>query len=208
MLAFAGMAERLADIRKDEYIAGFFRRTIIQDLCFEYRGYPRFRLQGPSWSWASTCSRIFNNEYHDQSSKEYHVRDMVEFLGYELELKDPNNRYGAVISASLKMKAQLIDVEVEADSGTGTKRIFLTTVVGVDNVPRFDVDMDVPWATASYSLLLLSARWHNKGGIDLQGLVLYRVGDVTFLRIGCSLYTAPEVLGVWETKEEQVITLI
>ena len=58
--ALSGLAQKAQESRKDNYVAGLWSRTLVDDLCWKTHS-PRSQPEewrAPSWSWASINSRV------------------------------------------------------------------------------------------------------------------------------------------------------
>lgn len=117
LIALGGLAERMAGILEDEYVAGLFHRTLIDGLCFllptptraSRRSQYCEHLPGPSWSWASLNHGCV--WAHPLQKPMY----LAMLEGYSVCLEDDSNPFGAVRSASLQILGRLISLNARQD---------------------------------------------------------------------------------------------
>ncbi|KAJ8113101.1 hypothetical protein ONZ43_g5230 [Nemania bipapillata] len=104
--ALAGITEELQKIWGGEFVAGFWKDSLVQHLGWvggvvmneQYAGNQwERRLEGPSWSWMSHPSSV---------SIDPVVITDVEVLGYEVELAFPGQPFGPVKWGSLALAAR------------------------------------------------------------------------------------------------------
>jgi hypothetical protein len=113
--AISGIARLLADRLDDEYLAGMWRKSLIEDLLWQGLDVRRVsKYRAPSWSWASVDGIPGLGSYGKWEP-------MAEILDYKIELKG-ENYFGEVKSGWIKMQAPLVplilDPRVDPE-GTG-----------------------------------------------------------------------------------------
>jgi hypothetical protein len=116
--AIAGIAETFAHLLKDEYNAGIFKRTLSKALLWLHAD---TRLQAapsasreyrcPSWSWANTNHPV---KLHADLSDLLDVRDVAEVVIIDVELDDPSNPFGRLLSARLELRCWLVPFQWDA----------------------------------------------------------------------------------------------
>ncbi|KAF5534324.1 het-domain-containing protein [Fusarium napiforme] len=102
--ALSGIASLLGGLLKDEYVAGLWSSTMVQGLA--WRGFWRPKPQpvseyiGPTWSWASLQGIAALNE-------EPEWRSIAVVEDWQVELTNPDNHYGQVKSASVRVRGPI-----------------------------------------------------------------------------------------------------
>lgn len=112
--AIGGAAKLMAELTDDEYIAGFFRKSIVSQLAWypalQDRSVQRPNIwRAPSWSWASVDDKVFMEKEPEESPK----LAFAILLAVDYELADPSNQFGSLRSASLTLQGWLIGIERE-----------------------------------------------------------------------------------------------
>lgn len=101
--AIAALADRMLQQRdgEDVYIAGMWRNSILQDLCWYHlrQIYPRPESTTPSWSWASTKGSVM---WADTAPL-----PVVKVSDINFTLTSPSN-IGKVVDASIKLTGRVI----------------------------------------------------------------------------------------------------
>ncbi|KAI6815003.1 hypothetical protein KC332_g9236 [Hortaea werneckii] len=100
LLAVGGIAERMADLLQDQYVAGMFARDLIMQLTWQvWRGRKRAsRFRAPTWSWASSDGSI---------SLPQSIGDATTTIEKaNLQLSNPADAFGAIASASLRLRCR------------------------------------------------------------------------------------------------------
>jgi hypothetical protein len=231
-VAIAGLAERVAELRDDEYIAGFFRKTIIRDLCFSFNFdcYLDHNLDesdkclpGPSWSWVSEYRRAEWNPLGDAGTA------LARLRSYEVQLNDENNKYSSVTAASLVISGKPLGIEIESL----TQDVNIDEMEGDFNLPERGYDshwIAWQWIGSTPRFYVRSERFHGLGFYELLalwskattddpktgllksdgrilGLVLERLHGLTYARKECIRIPYP-VYEVWASQELQDIILV
>ncbi|CVL02562.1 uncharacterized protein FMAN_00066 [Fusarium mangiferae] len=104
--AISGMANLLGAMLKDEYVAGLWSSKMVQGLAWQGLGrqlQPINQYIGPSWSWASLQGIAALNT-------EPNWRSIAIVEDWRVELKNPDNRYGQVNSASMRVRGPIIQL--------------------------------------------------------------------------------------------------
>lgn len=132
LIAFSTIARRYAEWIEGDYCAGIFRNTMPWGLLWEGHNSGAESLatyRAPSWSWASLDHEVyFRPKIHVHQPTTF-----VEVLDVSVELEDPSNEFGQVLSASLTLKGPLVPSE------------FLT--VASSTKLRNEDFLLMPWAT-------------------------------------------------------------
>jgi hypothetical protein len=124
--AISAIAERVAKLTGDEYIAGMWKTRFFEDLLWvglwkfpSYRERPYLYLDGnsdvgvgryvaPTWSWASVDGKV----YHQSLGKR--LRQMARVLSTSVTLENPNNPFGHIAPGASLQLAGLIRHNVHA----------------------------------------------------------------------------------------------
>ena len=115
--ALAGIAQRIAGLLGDQYLAGLWRRFLVDELCWSVTVQSRRTVQeqpfrpvqyrAPSWSWTSVEGRITPDEYG-------YGFPFVEVLDAQVEAPT-DNPFGAVKSGHLLLRGILCTFEILGD---------------------------------------------------------------------------------------------
>lgn len=121
--ALSGIAKVYADRLDDEYVAGIWKKSMIEGLCWQGLGCKPFdgSYRAPSWSWASvdgTAATGFHRAHHD----------MATIVDYHVEV-DGDNPFGRIKDAWIKMEASLVPLFLSTKTGP-TGHICLETRSG------------------------------------------------------------------------------
>ena len=118
LVACGGVAKQMAKLMNDEYAAGLFRRDLIKKLTWTMDMSPTDKdvsrsakpWRAPSWSWASMDGKIRWSFSDAQFSED--VAEACQIISLDCKLADPANPYGALLSAMIRLKGWVADVEV------------------------------------------------------------------------------------------------
>lgn len=127
--AFAGFVEACARSRKDEYLAGLWRRRVVHDLMWRSKG-PSDRKRppwrAPSWSWACLDAgidiigahrRVLENPF--DHLKTVSQTEKVQVEACKVELLNEQNPFGQIKSAYIEINGRLIKTKLlRTDYGT------------------------------------------------------------------------------------------
>ena len=104
--AISGIAEFYGKKMEDEYIAGFFKETLLPSLLWKRESPILYRpsYRAPSWSWAAVDGTIRWELYRGITSKFLELRD------YKVELESEDSPYGAIRHAQLTLRGRLKQV--------------------------------------------------------------------------------------------------
>jgi hypothetical protein len=116
--AFSGIAEEYSRFYKEDYIAGFFRSHLPLGLAWKVKTPIPQRInrtvsvssyRAPSWSWAAIdhALDVSNANYH--TGDDDRVVELLEVTDTCVELVDPQNKFGPIVHASLKLSASLLE---------------------------------------------------------------------------------------------------
>jgi hypothetical protein len=196
--AIGGIAERTATTLNDKYLAGLFQSHLPDALlwsCVQERRPKHARntdeFFAPSWSWGSLNGDIDFTPLENSES-----RHLCTVLGSEIQLIDPQNPFGQVNFASLKLKGPFLsfprDLLEDPENWTyhfGSLR--LKGFAGKKQLLYFDFD---PTTLECSTLSLLVVRENSRvttypgsGNMEEAGLILApdpAQPDARFIRIG------------------------
>jgi hypothetical protein len=132
--ALAGIASRIYDITKDEYLAGHWRRELERSLFWrleiaDNNGPPSRvkQYRAPSWSWASVNART-NFEFAGTKYKQ-DVRTKIEILDAIVDV-DGTNPFGCVTGGKIVMEASLMRASWQTIHGSWVMNGSATTSYG------------------------------------------------------------------------------
>lgn len=214
LVAIGGVAERVADITKDQYFAGVFRNHLVELLCWEpdrllFQSFQRARTwRAPSWSPASVDGRI----HYEYLRCEGRPKSLISLERVNVELSDPKNPFGSLKSASLVLKGCLLGVLLVSQNRFWWK--LLAEGFELNISCPFDDESEVRSGDRTLSLLLLRA---NGGGTHaMSGLWIQRMAKGIYRRVGYfgrdHIYLlwgeTSELWQLWTKKSEEVITLL
>ncbi|KAI0965892.1 heterokaryon incompatibility protein-domain-containing protein [Xylaria arbuscula] len=114
-LAISGLAEVIAPGLGGGYLAGLWERSLPLGLLWSVAGWTALRprpkdYQGPSWSWTSVNGLVENR----LTIQDFN-RNLLEVIGYQVELSDPLAQFGAVKHGQLRVKGRLLRAEWTAN---------------------------------------------------------------------------------------------
>ena len=116
-VAISGLATEMHHFTKEEYIAGFWKRNMVQQLAwyawFEGRDFGRFHrpqvYQAPSWSWA--CLNVPIDDLAIMGAE-----PLASITEYSVSLAD-GNQFGQVLDAFIRIRGRLSKAAfVESDA--------------------------------------------------------------------------------------------
>ncbi|KAK3646854.1 hypothetical protein LTR56_008342 [Elasticomyces elasticus] len=125
LVALGGVAQRMADILQDDYVAGMFGKTLVAQLPWQKAQQRTKRAEewrAPSWSWASMDGGVLASRPFG-----YGVVDVATVAEINLELADTSNPFGALRPGSITLHCRALDVVVGVDRGGGEETFNLTT---------------------------------------------------------------------------------
>ncbi|KAF5560494.1 het-domain-containing protein [Fusarium phyllophilum] len=102
--ALSGIANLLGGLLKDKYVAGLWSSVMVQELAWhgQWRQDPQpiNEYIGPSWSWTSFQGTVVLN-------KMLNWRSIAIVEDWKIELTNPDDHYGQVKSASVRVRGPL-----------------------------------------------------------------------------------------------------
>ncbi|SPN99258.1 uncharacterized protein DNG_02295 [Cephalotrichum gorgonifer] len=108
--ALSGVAKVYQSLLDDEYVAGIWRKTMIEELCWQSLSCTAVsEYRAPSWSWASVYGSTpagFNGTH----------RDVGTILDHHVEI-DGDNPFGRVKDAWIKVEAPLVPLSLSEKTG-------------------------------------------------------------------------------------------
>jgi hypothetical protein len=154
--AMSGLARIYQGLLQDEYLAGIWKRSILDGICWQgldCSPVPNDEYRAPSWSWASldgvAAAGFSGNDY------------LATFVDAHVEV-DGDNPFGKVKDGWLRLKAPLVPLTL-SDAKGPTGHIYLRTLAGdegcyagFDLVDRnFKVSADRVRAKELYALVIV-----------------------------------------------------
>jgi hypothetical protein len=227
--AISGLARLFAERFEDEYVAGLWRKSLIDGLCWDGAGARRVtQYRAPSWSWVSVDGDgSMRHDYEDW-------KPIAQILDCKVELKG-NNIYGEITGGWIKLRAALLPLILDPridPKGTGHPYDKNPKVRAKNGPPEGTYSrLDMKWtgpqgrenAEAMVASLkgvpifaLILSKWKEvdeDGDITYQSLTVRPAADGSnaMQRIGCMMISSAE-LGVCRQldhpDEQSIITLI
>ena len=122
-VAFAGIAEEFQAITRDDYVAGLWRRNLVEELLWtvDTSQYPKdspARTQSylaPSWSWLSLDRAVVHQDFSFQRT--YERADKIAVISARVE-SVTENRFGAVKNGVIGARGLLVPAICTADIGS------------------------------------------------------------------------------------------
>lgn len=111
LAAIGGIAKRLAEISGNTYVAGMWAENLIKEMSWLIRDHGTIAQvwRAPSWSWASLDGHIrFARGFYSLAVQ------LANIEKHHVEALDPNNPYGAILSARLSMTGVILNIEWNA----------------------------------------------------------------------------------------------
>lgn len=184
--ALAGVTEELQKIWGGEYVAGFWKSSLVQNLGWvggvtnEEFGSRKWesRLEGPSWSWMSHPSSI--------SIDPVAITD-VKVLAYGTKLASIEQPFGKVEKGILVLEARTLPLstlggKLCANNDPNWKRSLAIMPGAVDGIALDFPEQDIP--EGELKALLLGMTYSDVGEHCLSLLVLHKLERGTYERIG------------------------
>lgn len=188
--ALAGITEELQRAWGGEFIAGFWKDSLVQHLGWvggvvageQYAGKTwEERLSGPSWSWMSHPSSI--------SIDPVAITD-VEVIGYEVELAFPDQPYGPAKSGSLVLEARTLPLsllqtrtKIRPNVDAMWKRVCAVMPAAIDGVALDFPSKGLP-ESDNLKAMVLGMTFGTDSSHCVTFLVLRRLESDTYERIG------------------------
>jgi hypothetical protein len=123
LAAISSIARAFSEILNDEYVAGLWRGSIIEDLCWQpLRCQPVDGYRAPSWSWAAVNGLTLAGFL----AKSYEPAAVILDTHVDLDGGDP---FGKVKAAWIKMEAPLVPLSLSKKRGP-LGHLFLRTEKG------------------------------------------------------------------------------
>jgi hypothetical protein len=207
-LAIGAVAKELHRVTGDTYIAGLWKRCILQDLAWfsNSEGYARkpYPRQSPSWSWLSQFQPVNTFGIWEEDPKR------PKLISYSVQLADPTALFGHVLGGELVLQATVINA-------TKVSENFVT-----ESIHDSDLYLDVAENLLHYHYegeeywYLYLARSEQprlpdsppyKSGVHVT-LLLRSLGDGTFVREGLLLVRSEKYPNFWDMKEEMTVRLV
>lgn len=212
--ALAGVTEELQKIWGGEYVAGFWRDSLVRHLGWaggvsadERFGGKKWekRLQGPSWSWMSYPSSISINPIA--------ITD-VEILGCETELAYPNQPFGPVKWGSLALEARTLPLsalqtKIIPNEDSIWRRVLAIMPEAVDGIALDFPERGMP--DGELKALILGLTFSDVGEHCVSFLVLRKLECDTYERIGHAIlqtaFSMEKTQSIMENARREVVVI-
>lgn len=214
--ALANVASAYSQILEDEYVAGLWKSSLIECLCWQsVQCKPVNDYRAPSWSWASVDGLVgvgFNSSSWKPLST---IQDT------KVELEDDSKPFGKVKSASITLEASMVHLSVSDSKGfTGEAMLRVTDKkedegfhAGLDTMSKTHSDVEEALRGMElWAVLLAEVQMVDgiPGGYDVatyRGIIVTPVeGGGAMKRIGF-IFSDPEEIGS-EYLQKKTVTLV
>ena len=131
--ALSGIAKVYADRLDDEYVAGIWKKSMIEGLCWQGLRCKPFEdgYRAPSWSWAALDGIGATGFYRAH-------RDVATIVDYHVEV-DGDNPFGRIKDAWIKLEAPLVPLFLSTKTGpTGYMCLETRSGRGEGSICSFD----------------------------------------------------------------------
>lgn len=140
VLAISNVARAFQDLVGDEYVAGHWKKTLPETLC--WAGQRPRKIAGfvPSWSWLS-IQGVPSVRPRDAMGEGTKVTELAALEDIKVVLADSGNPYGCVTEATISLEAPVVPVEQFQAQGYRGKPLFKARAVGGREdgfIPSFD----------------------------------------------------------------------
>lgn len=153
LVALSGVAQVMAEKRKDQSLAGLWKSSLVRDLLWHASPWverpPPAGYLAPSWSWASLGGPVIWNEY----SKNTVLETYVEAIAAETVPKSPVSPFGDVESGFVTIRGPVIEVQLYFD----------------ESVSESGVHIIGDWEEGSGHFVLPDARLYEADGLNEDG---------------------------------------
>lgn len=225
--AFAGIAEHYVHFYKEDYIAGSFKSHLPWALAWKVAQPIPFRIprstassyRSPSWSWAAIDHETDASSAHSlfglgENKPVGEPVELLEVIETCIELADPENQFGPLLHASLKLRAALLECTWKTDTENPGEVILSSQLKGeaiscFDSVEDFHSDQ-----TCTRMMPLRATVTLGQSGIfSIHFLILRRVLESTsptYIRIGSAINyeLEPSVLDICKSLTTEEIELV
>jgi len=191
--ALAGITEELQKIWGGEYLAGFWKTSVVQHLGWVGGAIEEFggtkwesRLEGPSWSWMSHPSSISINPVA--------ITD-VKVLDCVIELASVDQPFGKVKKGMLTLEARTLlfsdlGAKLRPNFNRNWKRVLATMPDAIDGVALDFPEQGIP--EGDLKALVLGLTYSNVGEHCLSLLVLHKLEGGAYERVGQAIMHTSE----------------
>ncbi|ATY65983.1 Heterokaryon incompatibility [Cordyceps militaris] len=134
--ALSNVASAFQQLLDDEYVAGFWKKTLVESLCWQsHRCKPLRDTSAPSWSWASVDGSV------DVGFRSRSVRPEATITAIQVTLEDAAQPFGNVTSAAIVLEAPTFPLTLVDQDGAEGRHMYLRTENGHPRgfVAGFDV---------------------------------------------------------------------
>jgi hypothetical protein len=227
--AFSGIAEEYSRFIKEDYIAGFFRSHLPVYLTWKVRRPipPRINrtitgssYRAPSWSWAAIDNEVYFPRTFRYTQVIERVVDLLEVTDTCVELVDPQNKFGPLVHASLKLHAILLECLRDSSTEDPDEMILklqmeVTASVSFDSIEDSQSDLDdVRLMPLAFIPDIRPRSFNSPSCPSIEMLVLRRVqgsNSPVYIRIGAGLISdncKPSCIEFFESLPREEIELV
>lgn len=214
--ALAGITEELQKIWGGEFVAGFWKDSLVDHLSwvggvcsdeqFAGRKWEQ-RLEGPSWSWMSHPSSV---------SIDPLATTDVKVLGCETELAFPDQPFGPLKWGSLALEARTLPLsalrtknKLRPNINSIWKRAVAIFPMAMDGIALDFPERGLP--DGDLKALVLGMTFSNSGAHCVIFLVLHRLECDTYERIGHAVlhteFNEEESIAIMSQAEREVVVM-
>jgi hypothetical protein len=227
--AFSGIAEEYSRLIKEDYIAGFFRSLLPLYLTWKVRRPipPRINrtmtgssYRAPSWSWAVIDHEVYVPRTFRYIRDIKRVVELLEVTDTCVELVNPQNKFGPLVHASLKLHAILLEClrgssTEDPDEMILKHQMEVTATVFFDSIEDSQSDLeDVRLMPLALTPDIGSRGYSSPGRSSIDMLVLRRVqgsNPSVYIRIGAGSISdncKPSSIEFFESLPREEIELV
>jgi hypothetical protein len=199
--AFSGIAEEYSRFFEEDYIAGFFKNNLLSGLAWKvrkpippriYRTISASSYRAPSWSWAAIDHALRVPSAICQARAEREV-ELLEVTDTLVELVDPQNKFGPLVHASLKLRASLLECSWDSSTEDPDEMILrlqmeIKATVQFDSIEDSQSDQEnVRLVPLPVTLDFDYGDFKSSSSFSIDVLILRRVQGFTspvYIRIG------------------------
>ena len=205
LLAISAIAEKYGTVFNDDYLAGLWRFSLPISLVWSVNPLNGLLLprpkeyRAPSWSWAAVEGPVYLDlrKKAYQGVMEVEPRDVLsQVIACEVKLSNKGFQYGTISSGTLTMKGFVRDALWSKDNNLLVKRSRTPKEEGSEGYCAENwlewkadaaddaVDAFNTGKAKTVSVLLLSVIGEDRGSRNQVGLVLRKLDDSRFRRVG------------------------
>lgn len=212
LTAIGGVAAHISTASdKGDYIAGLWREELPFDLLWEPNdATTRSKTwRAPSWSWASLDGRINLS----RSGQEDLHTTLVHVVSVDIELADPRNPFGAVLSGSITLEGTPLAMEQIQQASINPedwvhhalreehyrkRHEYRSCQIGLDGLLlTFDDESEEHANISLLPVLQVDTKLLEDDGLYVYGLVISPAGSGRYRRLGTFEYKTNAFSGLW-----------